>query len=122
MNRLLIAAASVVCLLAVAVGAFGVHMLQGVLQGKALGWYQTAVQYQYYHGLGMFVSAVLSMQLGRSASRAGWLMLAGIIIFCGSLYAMALGAPRWLGAVTPIGGLCFLAAWALLAIVAIRQE
>ena len=116
------AAAALVCLLAVAFGAFGAHALSGLLQGKTMQWYQTAVQYQFMHGIGMFVCVAMAaifsimgqLKSAASSSTAGWCLLTGVLIFCGTLYAMALGAPRWLGAVTPLGGLAFLAGWGLL--------
>ncbi len=121
MSKMLVVAAALVCLCTVALGAFAAHLLDGLLQGKQAGWYQTAVQYQFMHGLGMLACALLASQLGGGARLAGWLMLAGIVIFCGSLYVMALGGPRWFGAITPIGGLAFLAAWAVLALAAWRK-
>ena len=94
-------------------GAFGAHAFSEVLQGKSLGWYQTAVQYQFIHGLTLLCFGLYYRKLGRRAAIAGWLFVAGLVIFSGTLYAMALGAPTWLGAVTPIGGVCLLAAWGL---------
>ena len=105
--------------LAVALGAFGAHGLQARLAdvadgAKRLGWWQTAAQYHLVHALALGLVAVLVAQLPR-ARYAGFAFTVGTLIFSGSLYVMALGGPRWLGAVTPLGGLGFLAGWAVLA-------
>lgn len=102
----LLAAFGVLC------GAFGVHALKLRVSAEALGWWQTAVQYQMWHAL-----AVLALGLSRleRARLPAWIMAAGTIVFAGTLYAMALGAPRWFGAITPIGGLALIVGWALLA-------
>ena len=102
---------------AVALGAFGAHGLRDQVSEQALGWWQTAAQYHFIHtllllGLGLLLPRAAN---GTMLSVAGWLSLAGIVLFSGSLYAMALGAPRWFGAITPVGGLAWIAAWALLA-------
>ncbi len=98
--------------LAVALGAFGAHGLKGRIDADALGWWHTAVQYQMWHAL-----AVLALGLsGRDGFRLpAWLMTAGAIVFSSTLYAIALGAPHWLGAVTPLGGVSMICGWALLA-------
>lgn len=109
--------------LAVITGAFGAHGLKARLSADQLGWWQTAVDYHFIHGLGLLALGVLlriapTLQPGLPtaavATSALWLQI-GIIIFSGSLYAMALGAPRWFGAITPIGGLAFIAGWLWLA-------
>jgi uncharacterized membrane protein YgdD (TMEM256/DUF423 family) len=98
--------------LSVAFGAFAAH---GIADPQAKDWLKTGASYQFMHALAVFACAAL-MQLGaRRARFAPAFFLAGTIFFCGSLYAMALGAPRWLGAVTPIGGVLFLIGWAVLA-------
>ncbi len=108
--------------LAVALGAFGSHGLKSRLTEHYLGVWQTAVQYHFYHALALCVVAVLWQKsaLASWSSYAGWLFLAGIVLFCGSLYGLALGGPRWLGPVTPLGGLCFLVGWLCLAVGALR--
>jgi uncharacterized membrane protein YgdD (TMEM256/DUF423 family) len=105
----LTAIAAISGFLAVAFGAFGAHGLEGRLTEEGTNWWQTATFYLLTH-------AVLAAALGlyRGGMLAGWLAIAGAWIFAGTLYAMALGAPRFLGAVTPIGGLLMLAGWALL--------
>lgn len=102
--------------LAVAAGAFGAHALKGKLAVDLLEVFETAARYQMYHALALVFAALayerwVTPQLGW----AGWLFIAGTIIFSGSLYLLALTGTRWLGAVTPLGGLCFLAGWASLA-------
>lgn len=92
-------------------GAFGTHGLRAVLDAQALGWWQTAVQYQLWHAVALIAFAALP-------GRAGWpaaLIGAGTIIFSGTLYIMALTGMRWLGAVTPVGGALLIAGWFLLA-------
>lgn len=108
--------------LAVMAGAFGAHGLKARLTAEQLGWWQTAVDYHVSHALGLLAIGVLlrvapalptALPVGVSTS-ALWLQI-GIVIFSGSLYAMALGAPRWFGAITPIGGLAFIIGWLWLA-------
>lgn len=102
----------------VLLGAFGAHALRGHLDASALGWWQTATQYQLWHALAL----ALAVHAGRGrAGRVAVLAFAiGIALFSGSLYAMALGAPRWFGAITPLGGLGFVVGWVALAM-ALRQ-
>jgi uncharacterized membrane protein YgdD (TMEM256/DUF423 family) len=118
-HRFLIFAA-ISLFLAVAFGAFGAHGLRGTISDASMAIYQTAVQYQFWHSLGLALVAVLASQYpaARSLRWAGWLLVAGILIFCGSLYVLVLAGLPWLGAITPIGGTAFLAAWASLALFA----
>jgi uncharacterized membrane protein YgdD (TMEM256/DUF423 family) len=99
--------------IAVTLGAFGAHALRSRISSEALGWWETGVQYQMWHAL-----AVLALGLTRldRARLPAWMMTAGTVVFASTLYAMALGAPRWLGAVTPVGGLTMIAGWGLLAV------
>lgn len=101
---------------AVAFGAFGAHGLKAILSPEMLTVYKTAVTYQMWHALGLGLIAVLSQlnKTSRLLNYAGWLMFAGILLFSGSLYALSLSGLKWLGMITPLGGLCFLAAWLLL--------
>ena len=104
--------------LAVIIGAFGAHALQGRLDAYSKGVYETGVIYHFFHALGLLVVSFLPRIGALSASRAGWvcaLLLAGVVLFSGSLYALAISGVRMLGAVTPFGGLAFIAAWVLLA-------
>lgn len=117
MSRLFLALGAVNAFLCVGLGAFGAHGLKQQLSVEMLTVYQTGVQYHFYHALGlMVIGLVLSRSPGsRLAALAGWLMLTGIILFSLSLYALSLTGIRSLGMITPLGGLCFLSAWALLA-------
>lgn len=96
--------------LAVAAGAFGAHGAQG----QAVEWLKTGAQYQMVHA----VAALIALQMGAKAP--AWLFLGGGLIFAGTLYAMALGQPRWLGAVTPIGGATLILGWLWLAYTAFK--
>lgn len=98
-------------LVAVAMGAFAAH---GITDPKAKAWIQTAALYGFMHSLATFACAAM-MQIGAHRARfAPACFLAGVVLFSGSLYAMALGAPRWLGAITPIGGVLFMVGWLVL--------
>ncbi|MEA3062495.1 MAG: hypothetical protein QOJ94_2276 [Sphingomonadales bacterium] len=110
LDRPIFAAGALLSGLAVALGAFGAHALKGRLSPEALGWWQTGVQYQMAHGL-----ALLAVALAGIGRLPAALLGGGAIAFSGTLYAMALGAPHWLGAVTPLGGLAMIAGWALAA-------
>ena len=113
MSILLFRIAALLCFLAVALGAFGAHSLKQILETHGmLDVWNKAVFYHFNHAL-----ALLALALFAAANRsAWWLLFGGIFIFSGSLYVMALTNIRWLGAITPIGGLCFLAGWAWLVI------
>jgi len=102
---------------AVALGAFGAHALKEQIAPDLLAVWRTGVEYHCYHALGLLAVGLLALRLPESKPlrAAGWLMAAGIVLFSGSLYALALTGVRALGAVTPFGGAAFLAAWALLA-------
>ncbi|GAA5785187.1 DUF423 domain-containing protein [Chitiniphilus shinanonensis] len=114
-DRQLVAAAAINLFIAVAAGAFGAHGLKAVLSEPMLAIWHTAVTYQMVHALGLFAIALLLPRLpGRLLAWSGGLMLAGIVLFSGSLYLLALTGVRVLGAITPLGGTAFLAAWALL--------
>jgi uncharacterized membrane protein YgdD (TMEM256/DUF423 family) len=100
--------------LAVALGAFGAHGLRPELGEQAHGWWKTAALYHSIHALALLLVGVLQLH-GARVEAAGWAFLVGSLVFSGTLYAMTLGAPRWLGAITPIGGLSLLTGWLLLA-------
>ena len=110
--------------LAVSLGAFAAHGLQQRLAPDLLDVFQTGVQYHMYHSLALLGVAVLMQQMpGASLLKiAGLLFLAGIVIFSGSLYVLALSGIRWLGAITPIGGVAFLAGWACLCWLAVSYQ
>jgi len=110
------ASGAVVGFLGVAAGAFGAHALRTRITPDMLDIYETAVRYQMYHALALLLAGFMAFRLYSPAlTAAGLLFFAGIIIFSGSLYLLALTGARWWGAVTPIGGLAFLAGWLSLA-------
>ncbi|MDO4681930.1 MAG: DUF423 domain-containing protein [Lautropia sp.] len=118
----LLAAGALFAGLGVAAGAMGSHGLRAVLSDHMLGVYEIAVRYQIYHALALLVLAALSPHLPRAALKwAGGLFIAGILLFSGSLYALAITETRPLGMLTPIGGTCFLAGWIVLVWTALRQ-
>jgi uncharacterized membrane protein YgdD (TMEM256/DUF423 family) len=108
---------------AVAAGAFGAHALRARVEPRLLEVFETGARYQMYHALALFAVAWLVGQGPRVAAvagPAGWIFVAGTLLFSGSLYAMTFTGIRALGAITPLGGVCFLAGWALLAVAAAR--
>lgn len=104
----------------VAMGAFGAHGLKHLLSEHLLDVYKTAVSYQMWHVLALAVVGVLPTH--KLLRWAGWLLVAGIVLFSGSLYLLAIFNVGWLGMITPFGGLAFLAAWGLLAYVAFQNK
>ncbi len=102
--------------LGVAFGAFGAHALKDRLAEDKLAIFEVGVRYQLVHALALLAVAALLREQPVQAGRCGWLFLLGVCVFSGSLYAMALGGPRWLGAVTPLGGLGLIAGWVSLAL------
>ena len=101
---------------AVAAGAFGAHALKAILDAPMLAVYETAVRYQMYHALGLvIVSRFCHGTNNRWAVKAGWLFCTGILLFSGSLYIVALAGIKWMGALTPLGGVAFIAGWLCLA-------
>jgi uncharacterized membrane protein YgdD (TMEM256/DUF423 family) len=121
MDRLFVVLGAASAFVSVAAGAFGAHGLKAKLTPDLLAVFETAARYQMYHALGLVAVAwVASRWPGGAAAAAGWLFVAGTVLFSGSLYALALTGVRGLGAVTPFGGLAFLAGWALLAWTALR--
>lgn len=123
MDRTFFVVGSLFALMGVAAGAFGAHVLEGRLTPESLTVFETGVRYQMYHAFGLFAVAWAAGRWpGRTAALAGWLFIAGILIFSGSLYGLAFGAPRILGAVAPVGGLAFLSGWAVLAAGAVAER
>ncbi|MEH7343242.1 DUF423 domain-containing protein [Bacillus sp. JJ1532] len=108
--------------LSVALGAFGAHGLEKVVEPKYLEIWKTGVQYQMFHATGLLVIGVLLGKMPANAllSWSGWMMLIGIILFSGSLYVLSVTQISVLGAITPLGGVSFLAAWVLLIIAAVK--
>lgn len=118
-SRYFASIAAILAGLSVAAGAFGAHALRARLEPDLLQVFETGARYQMYHAIGLFVCAWL-ISSGPSiwAERAGWAFIIGTVLFSGSLYALALTGVRVLGAVTPFGGVAFLAGWVMLAIAA----
>ena len=111
--------------LAVAAGAFGAHGLRNKLDPYSMSVYEKAVFYHFVHALGILLIAVLARTGAITSSgqgRAAWLLLIGILVFSGSLYALAVSGIRILGAITPIGGVAFIAGWLVLAYEAMRVQ
>ncbi|MBN7797271.1 DUF423 domain-containing protein [Parahaliea mediterranea] len=118
MTHLFLPIGALAGMLAVMFGAFGAHALRGRLDDYALGVFETAVQYHFYHALALLAVGLLALHQPPSTllRSSGWLFLFGLLLFSGSLYLLALTGTRWLGAVTPLGGLAFIAGWACLAV------
>jgi uncharacterized membrane protein YgdD (TMEM256/DUF423 family) len=117
MDRAFTVCGALSAFVAVAAGAFGAHALKARLGTELLAAFDTAARYQMYHALGLIAVAwAMSRWAAPQLRAAGWLFLAGTILFSGSLYLLALTGARGLGAVTPLGGLCFLAGWLMLAV------
>jgi len=114
MDRLFAGLGALAAFSAVALGAFAAHALRGRLGADALATFEIGARYQMYHALALIAVAVARARWP-GVGPAGWLFVLGIVLFSGSLYGLALGGPRWLGAVTPLGGVAFLAGWAWLA-------
>lgn len=116
MERTFAALGALSATLAVAAGAFGAHALKGHPSPEDLSIFETGARYQMYHALGLLAVAwAVTRWPGGAVHAAGWLFVIGTLLFSGSLYALALSGVRWLGAVTPLGGLAFLAGWVCLA-------
>jgi uncharacterized membrane protein YgdD (TMEM256/DUF423 family) len=121
MERLLLAAAAISGAISVAAGAFGAHALKARLSPDLLAVFETGARYQMYHAIGLALAAWAASRFGDGAAAwAGGFFLAGTLLFSGSLYALALTGVRGLGAVTPFGGVAFIAGWIALALAALR--
>ncbi len=121
MNQLFFLTGSLSGGLAVALGAFGAHALRARLTPELLTTFETGVRYQMYHALALLAVALAMTRVPASGllGAAGWLFVAGTLLFSGSLYLLCLTGRRWLGAVTPFGGLAFIAGWVCLALAAL---
>lgn len=117
MNKQILTAGAVSGAIAVALGAFGAHILKDILSEEALKVFHTGVEYQFYHSLALLLTAVIGANtISVAINRAGMFFIAGIILFSGSLYCLSLApSMSYIGIVTPFGGLCFIAGWILLA-------
>ena len=115
------AAGAVMCGLGVLLGAFGAHGLRDRVTPEMLAVFETGVRYHLVHGLALLAVAWATTRWPNAwITASGWLFVAGIVIFSGSLYLLSITGVRWLGAITPIGGLCFVAGWFILALSAMR--
>ena len=122
MERTFFALGAISAALAVLFGSFGAHALRGRLSPEQLAVFETGVRYQLAHALGLLAAAWAVERFGGDAARwGGWLLLTGSVLFSGSLYALTLTGVRWLGLVTPFGGVAFVVGWALLAMAALRR-
>lgn len=119
MAKLFITLASLSGMLAVMLGAFGAHALKNKLDAYALGVFETAVQYHFYHSFALLAVGIIALSQPQTTllKTSGWLFFLGILVFSGSLYLLSLTGVRWLGAVTPLGGLAFIGGWACMAAV-----
>jgi len=110
--------------LVVLLGAFGAHALKARLSAEMLAVYQTGVHYHLFHALGLIAVGLVATQIPASAylKWSGWLMLAGIVLFSGSLYVLSVSGLRWLGMVTPFGGLAFILSWTLFVIAVLKAS
>lgn len=115
MSKTILMTASVLLALAVALGAFGAHGLKSQLSSDMMQTYKTGVEYHFYHALGLLLIGILAVSFPSEMIKwSAILLTAGIILFSGSLYVLAVSGIKWLGAITPIGGLSFIAGWILL--------
>ncbi len=113
------AVAAVLLALAVALGAFGAHGLRGRIDDYSMNVYERAVMYHFFHALGLLAVSMMPSRSG--LNWVAWLLVAGIVLFSGSLYVLAITGVRTLGAITPFGGVAFIAAWATLAVISLRR-
>ena len=123
MERTFFIIASLLGALSVALGAFGSPRIGGAISADLLQTYETAVRYQFFHVIALFIAA---MAIGRYPNSnmgtvAGWLFIVGIVLFSGSLYLLIASGQRWMGAITPLGGVAFIAGWICLALAAWRS-
>ncbi len=116
MMKLFIILGALCTMMSVGTGAFGAHGLEGKLSDKYMSVWEKAVNYQMYHGLGLIIIGFISGTTSINVNWAGWLLFLGVVFFSGSLYILALTQIRILGAITPIGGLLFIAGWLMLII------
>ncbi|MBE9176979.1 DUF423 domain-containing protein [Oculatella sp. LEGE 06141] len=125
MTRIFMAIAAILGGLAVAGGAFGAHALRDKLDGRSLEIFETGIRYQMYHALALLVVAVLLSRAEMSQALltiTGYAFVVGVAIFSGSLYALSLSQIKWLGAITPLGGVAFIVGWICLAIAALAYK
>ncbi|MEM7550102.1 MAG: DUF423 domain-containing protein [Bacteroidota bacterium] len=124
MQKFFLMSGSLLACLAVGLGAFGAHALkESLVASGRLSTYETAVQYHFYHALGILLVYIFMFHNQHNyLTYAGILMVAGVVIFSGSLYTLSITGITWLGAITPIGGLCFIIAWILVFLTAFKAS
>lgn len=123
MTRLWLLSGTALGFLSVALGAFGAHALRAVLDEYGKSIYETAVQYQMFHAMALLITGILQRNLKDvSFAPAGWAFLAGTVLFSGSLYVLSVTGVKWLGAITPFGGVAFLIGWVSLLIIVARTK
>ena len=121
--RLFLLLGSVNAVFAVIIGAFGAHALKARLDESLMKIYQTGVEYHFYHSLGLILIGIIAMNISANIwlKTSGWMMFIGIILFSGSLYSLSIFNLRWLGIITPFGGMLFVLAWLSLCIAIFKQ-
>ena len=124
MNKTFLLLGSINAFLAVGLGAFGAHGLRSKISQEMLAIYQTGIQYHMFHAMGLMIVGLVFQWISNSSAMvwAGWSMVFGILIFCGSLYALSISGLRWFGAITPLGVLGFLVGWFLFAYAIFKQS
>lgn len=126
MHKPFIITAAFIGAFTVALGAFAAHFLKAKLPVESLQIFETAVRYQFYHAVALLATGILCKEFsGKILQWAGRLFIVGIILFSGSLYVLSIAAPNtinWVGAITPFGGLCFIAGWGLMAVAVIKKK
>jgi uncharacterized membrane protein YgdD (TMEM256/DUF423 family) len=126
MHKPFIITAACIGALTVALGAFAAHSLKAKLPAESLQIFETAVRYQFYHGFALLATGILYKEFPvKLLQWAGRFFIAGIILFSGSLYVLSIANPNtinWVGAITPLGGLCFIAGWVLMAVAVIKKN
>ncbi len=123
MAKFYLALGSINAILVVLIGAFGAHGLKAKLTVENMAIFQTGVQYHFYHAVGLILVGLIAWHIPTSPYLrwSAWLMIMGIILFSGSLYALSITNIRWLGMITPVGGMAFIIAWLLLSIGIIKS-
>ncbi len=121
-NAFALISGSLLLAIGIGAGAFGAHALENTLTSERLDTWKTAVDYQMWNALGLLLIAVISQNFGLDLNWSKWLIFTGILIFSGSLYLLCLTNTSWLGAITPIGGVCLILGWILLAFKLINQS
>jgi uncharacterized membrane protein YgdD (TMEM256/DUF423 family) len=122
MNKTILVSGIVFAMLGVVLGAFAAHGLKSKISTEMIAVFQTGVQYQFYHGLGLILLALLGTQISSTLLPwAGWSMIAEVVCFSGSLYALALTGIKWFGPITPLGGLFFIIGWLVMLVAVVRE-